>query len=365
LKLSVIILNYNVRHFLELCLTSVEAALKDISAEIIVVDNASQDDSCSTVRAKFPKVILIENETNLGFSKGNNIGVEQAKGQYVCILNPDTVVAENAFSKLLEFAEAQERLGIIGCKLIDGQGNFLPESKRYIPSPWVSTKKMLGLTDSYYVPEINEDDIGNVEILVGAFMLLKKQVYLEVGGFDEDYFMYGEDVDLSYKILKKGYKNIYNGNVAIIHFKGESTLKDKVYVKRFYGAMQIFYQKHFRSNWLFNIMVWNWLKVASLFNRPSGQHNKKVNHYVFISDEKYNSIENKLNETLVYEPDLNNYSGEVEYILDTGYLSFSRIIQILNKKPISCKATFKIFLKNSNFILGSDDSKRRGTVIEF
>ena len=224
------------------------AAAKEIDAEIIVVDNNSPDDSCEMIKRLFPSVKLIENKENFGFSKGNNIGVAEAKGEYLCILNPDTVVAEDTFRKILEFADSKSQLGIAGCQLIDGRGEFLPESKRHIPTPKVAFQKLFGNTKNYYTNALKPNEVGETDILVGAFMVLKRTIYNEVGGFDEDYFMYGEDIDLSYKVLKSGYVNYYYGNTAIIHFKGESTLKDKVYAKRFYGAMGIFYNKHFKKN---------------------------------------------------------------------------------------------------------------------
>ncbi len=264
LKLSVVILNYNVRYFLELCLKSVESAIETIDAEIIVVDNNSKDDSCNMVKQLFPSVKLIENKTNSGFSKGNNIGVAQAKGEYLCILNPDTVVAEDTFTQLLDCVDAKDNLGITGCQLIDGKGEFLPESKRNIPTPKVSLKKMMGNAEDYYANHIGADATAKVDILVGAFMLMKKSVYDQVGGFDEDYFMYGEDIDLSYKVLKAGYHNFYFGNTSVLHFKGESTLRDAKYAKRFYGAMQIFYKKHFKQNLVFNTLVYLGIKGAYL-----------------------------------------------------------------------------------------------------
>jgi GT2 family glycosyltransferase len=209
LKLSVVILNYNVRYFLELCLKSVEAALVSIPSEIIVIDNNSKDGSCDMVKDKFPSVTLIENYSNVGFSKANNQAVQLAKGEYVCILNPDTVVAEDTFESILNFAQKQTNLGIIGCRLIDGSGNYLPESKRNIPLVDIAIKKILGNSNSYYANHINEFDIAKVEILVGAFMVLKRSLYHNLAGFDEDYFMYGEDIDFSFKSLKKGYDNYY------------------------------------------------------------------------------------------------------------------------------------------------------------
>ena len=253
LQLSVIILNYNVRYFLELCVLSVQKALETIEGEIIVIDNNSSDDSCTMMKQRFPKVKLIQNKENVGFPKGNNIGVAQAQGEYICILNPDTVVAEDTFTKVLAFAKRQKNIGIVGCKLIDGAGNFLPESKRGVPTPWVAFTKISGLYKlfpkskifgEYYAGHLNENQTGKVAILVGAFMVMKRDLYLEVGGFDEDCFMYSDDIDLSYQILKKGKSNYYFDESAVIHYKGESTIKDETYLKRFQEAMQFFYKKH-------------------------------------------------------------------------------------------------------------------------
>ncbi|MDG5492058.1 glycosyltransferase family 2 protein [Psychroserpens sp. SPM9] len=365
MKLSVVILNYNVRHFLELCLRSVEAATRHLEAEIIVVDNLSQDDSCAMVKRLFPEVLLIENSENYGFSKGNNIGVDQAKGDYVCILNPDTVVAEDTFEILLKFSEAQKKSGIVGCRLIDGQGKFLPESKRNIPKPGVAIKKMLGWSKSYYASHLDAKAIGPVSVFVGAFMLLPKAVYQKVNGFDEDYFMYGEDIDLSYKVSQAGYTNWYNGEVAIIHYKGESTLKDKTYAKRFYGAMQIFYNKHFKSNSVFDLLVWLGIKIMPLLQGDSKKEKQCIDDYRLVSLEMHIGLKSVLTTDLKLQSHLKNYEHNTEYILDNNQLSFKSIIQILSDTPKNCSATFKILPKNSNFIIGSNSSKSRGEVITF
>ena len=340
-----------------------KAALINIDAEIIVVDNKSSDGSCDMVRIQFPEVKLIENEVNFGFSKGNNIGVDHASGEYVCILNPDTVVAEDTFETLLKYAEGKPKLGIIGCKLIDGRGGFLPESKRYVPTPFVALKKMLGFTDAYYVKDLDVDDVGTVPIFVGAFMLLRKTVYIEVSGFDEDYFMYGEDVDLSYKVLQAGYDNVYNGKTSVIHFKGESTLKDKVYAKRFYGAMQIFYDKHFKSNLLFDILVWIGIKLGPLFQPSIKASDNIVKQMVLLSSESNTALQNTLERDLKLKLEIQVYEDDTEYILDNNYLSFKAIIEILTNTPKNCSATYKILPKNSNFIIGSNSSISRGEVI--
>jgi GT2 family glycosyltransferase len=352
-----------VRYFLELCLRSVEAAISNIDAEIIVVDNNSPDDSCKMVKELFPKVKLIANKSNDGFSKGNNIGAKQAQGEYLCILNPDTVVAEDTFTKLIKFAETLPDLGILGCKLIDGKGEFLPESKRNIPTPLVSIQKLFGYAKPYYANHLNPDETGKVSMLVGAFMIIKKSIYQEVGGFDEDYFMYGEDIDLSYKILKAGYQNYYNSETTVIHFKGESTLKDKTYAKRFNGAMKLFFEKHFKPNWLFNVLIWFGIKIVSVFYPKSEESSNKVNQYIFVSNEKNLQLQATLNKEMVTQKAVTNYMAHVEYLLDTDFLGFKKAIKIVMGNHKKSTSTFKFLLKKSQVILGSNSSKSRGEVI--
>lgn len=365
MKLSIIILNYNVRYFLELCLNSVQAAISNIDAEIIVVDNNSEDNSCAMVKRKFPGVKLIENKTNFGFSKGNNIGFNAAKGEYLCILNPDTVVAEDAFVKLLQFAETKDNLGIVGCKLIDGVGAFLPESKRKIPYVKAALLKLVGNSKYYYANSLQEDETGKVDILVGAFMLMKSSVYNEMQGFDEDYFMYGEDIDLSYKVLKAGYNNFYFANTTVIHYKGESTLRDKNYAKRFYGAMQIFYKKHFKKNIVFDLLVWFGVKmVYVLRSKPSARH-KKVTKYIFVSDKRNEKLESVLTKNTVLDIEFNQVGLHDEVVLDANYLSYKSIIEIIERLRKKHSVTFKILPKGANFIVGSDNSITRGEVIEW
>lgn len=366
MKLSVVILNYNVRYFLELCLNSVQAAIQNIEAEIIVVDNNSADDSCLMVSELFPNVKLIANKTNSGFSKGNNIGVAAAKGEYLCILNPDTIVAEDTFLKLIRFAETQENLGSIGCQLIDGRGRFLPESKRNIPTPLVSLKKMLGANKSYYANHISADEIGEVDILVGAFMFLKTEVYQKVGGFDEDYFMYGEDIDLSYKILKAGYRNFYFGDTTVVHFKGESTLRDTTYAKRFYGAMQIFYQKHFKRNVVFNAMVWMGIKLASKFRSSKSGVNLPVKMTLVISDGIESSLENQLpNPISVQHQITDKIASHSMVVYDLNILKIKDVITDIKEKSDLENIVFRFLPKNSKFILGSDSAIHRGEVLQF
>lgn len=365
MKLSVVILNYNVRYFLELCLKSVQEAIKHIEAEIIIVDNNSSDESCNMVKELFPAVKLIQNDKNLGFSKGNNQGVKLAKGEYIFILNPDTVVAEDSFIKLLDFAESKKNIGIVGCKLIDGSGNFLPESKRNIPTPKVSIQKIFGNSSRYYANHINENNIGKTDILVGACMLLKKEIYQKVEGFDEDYFMYGEDIDLSYKILKSGYDNYFFGDTTVLHFKGESTLKDKTYDKHFYNAMKIFYKKHFKKNMLFDVLVSLVLFFARIFKSDLKKETKQVDRYALQSDKTWVKLSSKLNKPIMYNIPFTNVQDFTEIIFDANYLSYKDIINQMDAIGKNKLVTFKILPKNSNFILGSNSNKSRGEVVIF
>jgi len=365
LQLSVIILNYNVRYFLELCLQSVETAIQNIDAEIIVLDNNSQDKSCTMVKAKFPKVKLIENKNNYGFSKGNNIGVAQAKGEYVCILNPDTVVGENTFKTLLQFAKTKHNLGIVGCKLIDGNGEFLPESKRNVPITKVAIQKALGNSQHYYANQLSKNEIGKVPIYVGAFMLIKRDVYKAVNGFDEDYFMYGEDIDLSYKIIKAGYQSYYYGEISAIHYKGESTLKNKTYAKRFYGAMQIFYKKHFKRNVVFDALVFLGIQSARIFGNKRKDVVVKTENYALVSNKEIDVLAEKLKKPISSIQNITEAKANTQVIFDANCISFQKIIEEMETSEKNKNLTFKILPKNANFILGSHSSKSRGEVIHF
>lgn len=367
LNLSVVIVNYNVQYFLEQCILSVQAASTNLAVEIIVVDNNSIDGSCKMLQEKFPEVKLIQNKNNTGFSKANNQGVAIAKGEYVLILNPDTVVAEDTFDLILNFAKSKQNLGVVGVKLIDGTGTFLPESKRGIPTPAVSFNKLFGVsskqTGKYYANHLTENETGVVDVLVGAFMLLKRSVYLEVNGFDEDYFMYGEDIDLSYKILKAGYKNYYYGDTTAIHFKGESTLRDKNYARRFFGAMQIFYEKHFKQNLFFDIVVWLGIKLAFLLRRIRKMKINEVSEYVFVSDKRNQKLEKVLNKKMFLQSKLDSVKPNSEIILDANMLSYKEIIELITYSDK--ELTYKILPNNSDFIIGSNDGFSQGKVIFF
>lgn len=339
-----------------------EKSLVDIDAEIIVVDNRSSDKSCEMVKELFPKVKLIENPSNEGFSKGNNLGVKAAKGEYLCILNPDTIVAEDTFKVLLDFADKQDRLGIVGCRLMDGTGKFLPESKRNIPKPLVALKKLLGNPDLYYANQLSEYDIGEAAVFVGAFMLVKKAVYDEVGGFDEDYFMYGEDIDLSYRVLKSGYRNYYNGSMTIVHYKGESTLKDVNYAQRFYGAMQIFYRKHFKSNLVFNGLVWFGVRSAYLMRSEPEVVKMAIKNYVVQTEKKSHILESTLRNPVILVSKVTKVDPFTEVIFDANSMSYKEIFEHITDLKDNADVSFKILPNNANFIIGSNCSRNRGEI---
>jgi GT2 family glycosyltransferase len=385
LQLSVIILNYNVRYFLELCVLSVQSALEHIDGEIIVVDNNSQDDSVEMMKQRFPNVKLIENKDNSGFPKGNNTGVAIAQGEYICILNPDTVVAEDTFTKVLDFAERQKNLGIVGVKLIDGAGNFLPESKRGVPTPFVAFTKMTGLyklfpkvqgLGKYYAQQLSENETGKVDILVGAFMLIKRDLYQELGGFDENCFMYSDDIDLSYRALLKGKSNYYYHETTVIHYKGESTVKDSVYMKRFQEAMQFFYKKHFKVSLFFSFFMKTGILFFSFVKMFQGQAKEKkaAQSYILYSsnDELINKMALKLQKKIFFH-DLKTekmvisskiLSGtKTEMLLDSHYISFKEIISFI-KLFKNRELTFKVLPKNTSFFIGSDNSNERGAIIK-
>ncbi len=251
--LSIIIVNYNVSSFLKLCLYSVLKAAKTINAEVFVVDNASADDFVEMVRTAYPEVNLIENKKNVGFSAANNQAIAKASGDIVLLLNPDTIIPENTFIHLLSFYKEHPDATGVGAKMIDGSGNYLPESKRGLPTPITSFYKFSGLIKlfpeservaAYYVGHVPSDETVQVPVLAGAFLAFPMEVLKRTEPLDESFFMYGEDIDFSYRLSRIG-SNYYYPGITIIHFKGESTKKDRAYLERFYNAMLIFAKKHF------------------------------------------------------------------------------------------------------------------------
>ena len=282
--ISVIIVNYNVKELLEQCIISVLSASKSLKTEIIVVDNNSFDGSVDFLNAKFgsnPDVKIIPSSVNLGFAKANNLGAKEASGEYLLILNPDTILQEDTLEKSLEFYKANSASGAVTCKLILPNGKLDLACRRSFPTPSVAVYRILGLSrlfpkskifGKYNLTYLDENKTYEVDAIVGAFMLIKKEVYWHVNGFDEEYFMYGEDLDLCYRIKKAGYKIFYYPGTSIIHYKGESTKKSSIsYVNNFYGAMQIFVKKNLNTSfWLMNVLI-----KLSIFYRASISYFKR------------------------------------------------------------------------------------------
>jgi O-antigen biosynthesis protein len=249
MQLSVIIVNYNVKYFLEQCLHSVIKACAGMQAQIIVADNNSTDGSRAYLEEKFTGVQFIWNSDNIGFARANNQALEKAKGEFVLFLNPDTLLAEDSIEKCMQFFKTNKAAGALGIRMVDGSGNFLKESKRAFPSPLTSLFKLSGLARlfprsktfaRYHLGHLPEHENHEVDVLAGAFMMIPKKILDEIGNFDERFFMYGEDVDLSYRIQEAGYKNYYFAESSIIHFKGESTKRGSLnYVRLFYKAMNL------------------------------------------------------------------------------------------------------------------------------
>jgi len=282
IKLSIIIVNYNVKYFLDQCLHSVSNAIKNINSEVFVVDNNSVDGSTQMVEQKYAWVKLIKNKKNTGFSVANNQAIKIAKGEYILLLNPDTLVEEDTFDKVCNFMDNHTDAGGLGVKMIDGKGNFLPESKRGLPTPAAAFYKIFGISklfpksktfSKYHLGYLDKEKIHKIDVLSGAFMLMRKSVLDKIGYLDETFFMYGEDIDLSYRIIKAGYNNYYFPETTIIHYKGESTKKGSInYVMIFYKAMIIFANKHFSQknakifSFLINIAIY-FRAALSIFSR--------------------------------------------------------------------------------------------------
>lgn len=380
MKLSVVILSYNVKHFLELCVQSVQEAIQNIEAEIIVVDNASSDESIAMIQSNFPEVICVSNSVNYGFTKGNNIGVKHAKGEYVCILNPDTVVAEDSFEKLLAFHESTLNCGIVGPKLVDGSGQFLPESKRGLSKPSVAFSKLVGLYKiskkrfgKYYASHLTENQTGKVDMLVGACMFLKTELYKELGGFDENFFMYLEDDDFSYRVLKAGYDNYFYSDTTIIHYKGESTPKDTDYQLRFRKGLQCFYNKHFKTNLITKLWLSLGIFVFTIFKRffSSYKDSQKVSHpsqyFLITKDQQF--VKRFSKSTLkpvgsfpsIFKMLQAQMVKDIEFIFDLNCVTVKEIIIFMQAQKTPC--TYKIKAKGSLVMIGSNDAICRGEIL--
>jgi hypothetical protein len=267
--------SYNVRGFLENLLASLRRSLEGISSEIIVIDNSSDDDTVEFIRREFPEVKLIENRVNVGFGKANNQGVKVASGEYLLVINPDAIVQEDTVTEMAGFMAAHPDAGAVSCKVLNADGTLQKGCRRGFPTPWVAFTKISGLSllfpgtrvfGQYNLTYLNPEEIREVEAISGSFMFIPRKVFLEVGGFDEDYFMYGEDIDLCYKIRKAGYKVYYNPQTTAIHFKGESTRRSNInHTYEFYRAMKVFVEKRYGSGTFLSSL----LNAAIIINRQT------------------------------------------------------------------------------------------------
>jgi GT2 family glycosyltransferase len=391
--LSIIIVNYNVKYFLGKCLSSVEKAIAGIDAEVIVIDNASLDGSLEYLRPLFPWVNFIQNGVNTGFAKANNQGLLLASGKYILFLNPDTIIGENSIGDCLYFMDTTAGAGACGVRMIDGSGKYLPESKRGFPSPLIAFYKISGLASvfprskkfaQYYLGHLSEFDIHEIDVLPGAFFLTAKTVIQKTGGFDEAFFMYGEDIDLSYRIQQAGFKNYYFPSATIIHFKGESTKKGSLdYIKFFYQAMSIFVKKHFgktESRWFsFFIHAAIWLRAVpdaiGIFIK-AGNDKKKVkrlNTFILASvpeAEKIKELLEKKEEsarTFKVLSKLEDLGKPIalhridEMIFSESFLYYKQIIESIQKLPHHISKKF--YNPKTGIIIGSDSKNRSGDVI--
>jgi GT2 family glycosyltransferase len=385
-KFSIIIVSYNVKYFLEQCLCSVKKAIDQGSmvndqweTEVFVVDNNSSDDTVQYLQPYFPFVQFVSNDENKGFAKANNQALQKASGQYVLFLNPDTILPEDFFTKCQMQMETNQNIGALGVRMIDGAGKFLKESKRGFPATWASFCKLSGLTalfpyskvfSKYYLGHLDQGTSHEVDALSGACMLIRKEALDKSGGFDERFFMYAEDIDLSYRIQQSGYANCYFAEVSIIHFKGESTKKNIRYVRLFYKAMIQFVQKHYPGR-KGNVYV-RFLKMAIGFrglfaigSLPLSR--KKLKPQLQDSNFFLEGDECSIQEVKLLLPNSNRLDStqvagnEDKVILCEGeQFSFKHIIKRMSASP---GRHYKIHSLNSSSIVGSNNSRQIGDVI--
>jgi GT2 family glycosyltransferase len=401
LQLSVIIVNYNVKFFLEQCLYAVKKACAGIESEVLVIDNNSTDGSRDWLEQKFDWVQFTWQETNDGFGKANNKLLKEAKGEYILFLNPDTIIAEDCLQLCLQEMKRNKNTGGLGVRMIDGSGKFLKESKRGFPTPAASFFKMSGMASlfskskifaQYYAGHLDQKESHDVDVLAGAFMLLSRKAADATNGFDEDFFMYGEDVDLSYRIQKAGMQNRYFAGTSIIHFKGESTQKYSAgYNQHFYGAMKLFVKKHFAEKkalvFFTGLAISSGRIIASaksLFPKKINNSGKQLNTVVAGGQEKFDECIKLLKyadpalfikgriavsdkdsgPSLGHLSNVNNIAkkGNVEQLVFCeGELSFKSIIQ--QAERTSPKIQLLFHAEGSRSIAGSSNKNTKGRFI--
>ncbi len=389
LQLSIVIISYNVKYFLEQCLCSVQKAIEKIEAQVLVVDNCSSDGSVDYIRENFSWVQLIANNKNEGFARANNIAFNQCEGDYVLCLNPDTIITEDVLQNCLKFFNIHENAGAVGVRMIDGAGNFLPESKRSLPSITTSFFKLSGLSslfpkseqfNKYALGFLSENEVHEVDVLCGAFLMVEKSILQKLKGFDEAFFMYGEDIDLCYRIQKGGSKIYYLGADSIIHFKGESSRKGNVnYVSIFYEAMNIFLKKHYSKEYAWPVILL--LKTGiytrasmSLIMSPLRAFKKQIsnktkeeeNGILLIGDKismaeaeeiiRKNMPEATINKT---EQLIETHSPD-QIVFCSGALSYQKCIQFLSKAKD--KKHYMWHGLNTKSVIGSRNKKLTGVV---
>lgn len=382
--LSVVIVNYEVKYFLEQCLYSVRAALQGMDAEVFVVDNHSEDGSIEYLKPIFPEVTFIENTDNPGFAKANNQAIRMAKGKYVLLLNPDTVIGEDSIRSICYFMDERPQIGAAGVKMLDGHGVFLPESKRSFPTPWISFCKIFGLSRlfpnsprfaRYSLPFLGADTRHKVDVLAGAFMMLRKEALDKVGLLDESFFMYGEDIDLSYRLILGGYKNYYLPE-RILHYKGESTQKGDIrYIKSFYGAMVIFFRKYYPKSGLLvssliRIAVWFRAALDFIFQPfVSGSSRKPSRRRLLVlsGEESFEAVKAacvnripKLQHVNHWNVDENrvmdsmNRSNQMKGFTDIAFcysdVRFEQLLLLMDKMPDK-RITYHIYNKKSGVLV--------------
>jgi len=391
LLLSIIIVNYNVKYFIEQCLYSVQKAVAGIDAEVIIVDNNSADESVGYLQQNFSWVTIISNKENVGYAIANNQGLQIAKGNYILFLNPDTIIAEDCLHKSISILQQDNKYGALGIHMVDGTGRFLPESKRGFPSPKASFFKLTGLIKifprskpvaQYYMGWLPANENNLVEVLSGAYMMVKKEVLEKTGGFDEQFFMYGEDIELSYCIGQAGYKNYYLGKDSIIHFKGESTKKDIRYTKLFYKAMQVFVEKHYQNKSKgYTLLLQMAITISAglsfirqLFIKKDITTPDKLMNTIVVGEQtetkKAEEIligDKRVKRKITCLKDITQMRKALqlqpadEIVFCAGKLTYKEIIQFIEQA--NAGAAYKFFATGSNSIVGSVSKKNSGEII--
>jgi len=386
MQLSIIIVSYNVKYFLEQCLASVQRAIESLQAEVFVIDNCSTDGTID-LQTNFSSVHFIKNSSNEGFAKANNTALKLCKGEYVLFLNPDTIIPEHILNNCRSFFETYKDAGAVGVQMLDGSGTFLQESKRAFPSPAVSFNKLSGLAalfpkssvfNKYALGNLDKDSIHEVDVLSGAFMMVENNLLQQLNGFDESFFMYGEDIDLSYRVQQTGKKNYYLGNLKIIHFKGESIGEYKSkHTKIFYDAMHVFVKKYYKgfSGFLMRILLQSGIFIRSgisffvlPFKVAASQKDFAVKTFCLIGDanscaeaEKilHQSIKKNLN---IEKKEAVSKTSANEIIFCIGTFSFAETVDFIRQHP--GKYFYNWHALNTGSIVGSTDKNSSGTVYE-